>query len=361
MILQIYGVRGTLLKRYEKESLFKNFLVFFSLLIILLILLFIELYSAKQKEYKQNIVKTMHVCNYTMECKQFSYNFVNKNEKKLNTLYDKDGLHSYFPIPQSEKYYMKISYAAKNHQSDMHEIRKTFWFKFILATFLLFAIALFFTFYSLSPIRKALKLNDEFIKDILHDFNTPITSMILNIKMFKEEKGEDPFIKRVSQGINSIMLLQNNLKCFLQHSPSQNTQVDIAKLVQNSLAHIQDTYPKLTFEYIKENNLIRLCNEDILTRIFDNILSNASKYNKPRGNVTVTVTGTIIYIEDTGKGIQDISKVMQRYYKEQDRGIGLGLHIVQKLIDELNIEMEIKSEIGIGSTFILDFKHLHKA
>jgi signal transduction histidine kinase len=107
--------------------------------------------------------------------------------------------------------------------------------------------------------------------------------------------------------------------------------------------------------------LVCLCNEDILIRIFDNILSNASKYNKPRGEVKVIIAGTTVSIKDTGKGIRNINKVMQRYYKEQDRGIGLGLHIVQKLIDELNIEMKIESEVDIGSNFILDFKHLHKA
>jgi len=296
-----------------------------------------------------------------MECKQFSYDFVDKDKNKLNTLYEENGLHSYFTIPKSEKYFLKISYSTENYQADLQEIKNILWIKFILAAILLSVIALFFTFYSLNPIRKALQLNDEFIKDILHDFNTPITSMILNIKMFKDEKGEDPFIKRISQGINNIMLLQNNLKCFLQHSPSQNSQIDIALLAKKRLESIKDSYPKLTYVYEKENDLIRFSNEDILTRIFDNLLSNASKYNKPSGEVKVTISGTIISIEDTGKGIQDVSKVMQRYYKEQKRGLGLGLHIVQKLTDELNIEIKIKSEVDIGSTFILDFKHLNKA
>ena len=303
----------------------------------------------------------MHVCNYTMECSQFTYDFVDKDKSKLNELFDDNGLHSYFPIPTSQKYYMKLTYPQKRYQEDIQKIKNSLWIKFILATFLLFGIALFFTFYSLRPIRKALQLNDEFIKDILHDFNTPITSMILNIKMFKEEKGEDIFIKRISQGINNMMLLQNNLKCFLQRSPSQNTKLDIAKLAKNRLDMMQESYPLLTFTYEKNNDLVRVSNEEILTRIFDNLLSNASKYNKLRGEVKVTVKGTCIIIQDTGKGIQNVNKVMQRYYKEQERGLGLGLHIVQKLIDELNIEMHITSEVGVGSTFTLDFKHLPKA
>ncbi len=303
----------------------------------------------------------MHVCNYTMECSQFTYDFVDKDRNKLNELFDDNGLHSYFPIPTSEKYYMEISYPQKRYYEDIQKIKNSLWIKFILATFLLFGIALFFTFYSLRPIRKALQLNDEFIKDILHDFNTPITSMILNIKMFKEEKGEDIFIKRISQGINNMMLLQNNLKCFLQHSPSQNAKLDIAKLAKNRLNMMQESYPLLTFIYEKNNDLVRVSNEEILTRIFDNLLSNAAKYNKPRGEVKIIIKGTCILFQDTGKGIQNVNKVMQRYYKEQERGLGLGLHIVQKLIDELNIEMHIISEVGVGSTFTLDFKHLPKA
>lgn len=349
------------MKKYEKESLVKNFLVFFSLLSTLLVLLFVELYHTQLHEYKQDIYKTMKICSYTMDCPQFEYDFIEKDQSNLNTLEDEEGLHNYFPIPKSEKFYMKISYAKSKYMYNIQKHKNVLWVKFILALFLLAFVALFFTFYTLKPIRKALQINDEFIKDILHDFNTPITSMVLNIKMFTEEKGEDPYIKRVSQGMNNILFLQNNLQCFLENLPSQNTLVDIALLVEERQKMIKNNYPKLKYIYEKNAKLVRFTNKDILTRIFDNILSNASKYNKSKGKVTVTVTSSTVIIKDTGKGIKNIQKAMQRYYKEQDRGIGLGLHIVQKLVDELNIEMKITSKVGVGTTFTLDFKHLKKA
>jgi signal transduction histidine kinase len=343
------------LKRYEKESLVKNFLVFFSLLEILLILLFMELYHTQKREYKQNLFKTMHVCNYTMKCPQFTYDFAPKDKSKLNELFDDHGLHSFFRIPKSEKFYIKLSYPEERYQSDIHHISQLLQIKFLLATFLLFAIALFFTFYSLRPIRKALRVNDEFIKDILHDFNTPITSIVLNMKMFKEERGEDPYLQRISHGVDSILLLQNNLKSFLHHSPSENEHLDIALLAQKRLHFIQNIYPKLHFVYEKNNNLIKYTNEELLTRILDNLLSNAAKYNKKKGEVKLIITNDTISIQDTGKGIQDVQKVLDRYYKEQDRGLGLGLHIVQKLTNELNIAIEIKSQLGKGTEIILDF------
>ena len=281
-------------------------------------------------------------------------------KNQLNELYDNSGLYAFFTIPKSEKFNIKISYSKQNFQNDMNKIEKILWIKFIIATLLLFSIALFFTFYSLKPIRKALKLNDEFIKDILHDFNTPITSMVLNIQMFQEEKGEDPYIQRVSHSVDTIVLLQNNLKSFLHHSPSQNTKVDIAALGKKRLDTMQNIYPKLTFTFKQNNTLVRITNDDLLTRILDNLLSNAAKYNKIKGEVTLTIYDDTLIIQDTGKGINNIDKVLERYYKEQDRGLGLGLHIVQKLTNELNIGMMIESEVAVGTKFTLYFSDLPK-
>ena len=92
-----------------------------------------------------------------------------------------------------------------------------------------------------------------------------------------------------------------------------------------------------------------------MIRILDNLLSNAAKYNKPGGSVTVTLTQSHLIVQDTGKGIENPQKVLQRYYKEQERGLGLGLHIVQKLCNELNINLEIQSTKGRGTIVILDF------
>lgn len=302
----------------------------------------------------------MRVCSYSLACEQFYFDFAPQDSNILNKLYDNNGTHAYFTIPKSKKYYMKISYTADKLQADLADITQSLWIQFILASLLLLVVALFFTFYSLSPIRKALRLNDEFIKDILHDFNTPITSMILNIKMFQDEKGEDPYITRLSKSIDNILRLQNNLKSFLHNSPSQTQNVDIATLVEERMKNIQNIYPNLAYIFTKQNDLVKITNHELLMRILDNLLSNAAKYNKPNGEVKVTIFNETVTIEDTGKGIKNVDKVLHRYYKEQDRGIGLGLHIVNKLCNELNIGMNIQSQINSGTKIILNFQHLRK-
>ena len=349
------------MKTYEKESLLKNFWVFFSLLELLLILLFIQLYHSQKATYKQEIFKTMQVCSYTFACEQFHFDFAPKSQASLQQLYENNGLYSYFSIPKSEKYYLKISYPAKNLLLDIAKIERTLWIKFIVASLILSMISLFFTFYSLKPIRKALQLNDEFIKDILHDFNTPITSMVLNIRMFKQEYKENIFVEKISHSIDTILLLQNNLKSFLFHSPTQSEHVNIATLAKERMQIMQELYPRLTFIYDKKHDIIKNTHKELLTRILDNLLSNAAKYNKPHGEVRLTIDHETIMIEDTGKGIKQPKKALQRYYKEQTRGLGLGLHIVQKLTEQLHIMIEIDSVIDQGTRVSLDFSKLPEA
>ena len=346
------------MKNYEKESLLKNFFVFFVLLEILLILLFMELYRTQKSEYKQLLLKEMQLCSYSLDCEKFSFDFTEIKEQELHKLYDINETFSYFSIPKSKKYYMKISYAQKKVDLDIDSILEILFVKFILASTLLFIASIFFTFYSLNPIRKALRLNDEFVKDILHDFNTPITSMILNIKMFKDEEKDNQYIERISKSINNILQLQNNLKSFLHNSPLENETVTISHMIEERLKNIQNMYPYLLYEFSKDNELSKMINREALIRIVDNILSNAAKYNKTNGKISISIVDTIVTIEDTGKGITNVQKVFQRYYKEQDRGIGLGLHIVKKLCDECKIDINIQSEVNHGTKVILNFQNL---
>jgi two-component system OmpR family sensor kinase len=349
------------LKRYEKESLLKNFFVFFSLLIVLLILLFIELYETQKIEYNQHLLYEMQVCSYEVECEQFVFDFVPKEGKVTHKLFYNEGAYAYFIVPQSQKYYMKILYAKEGIASDMLKIKETLLFKFIVASLLLLFISLIFTFYSLNPLRKALQLNHEFVKDILHDFNTPISSIVLNIKLFKDEYRENAHVIRLSKSVDNLLLLQQNLKSFLYSSPLQLEKVNIAHVAKERLDAIALNYPHLQYTFKQNNRLVKQTHSKLLVRILNNLLSNATKYNTSKGSVMIVVDKEQLSIIDTGKGIQNVSKVFQRYYKEQTRGIGLGLHIVKKLCDELSIKITIESQVNVGTTVNLDFRQLQEA
>ncbi len=301
----------------------------------------------------------MEVCSYTLKCKKYAIDFANKKSSTLYKLYDaNEGLYAFFRLPKSKKFHLKLLYLNKYYKEDKKALFFEFFWKFVGATFFLLLVAFFLTLYSLKPIRKALKINDEFIKDILHDFNTPITSMVLNIAMLEEKEAKNPFIKRVQQGLDTIVLLQNNLKGFLHSSTTQSTLVDVALLGKERLLFMENIYPGINFVYEKKEKLLKLSNKDLLIRILDNLLSNAAKYNKINGEVKLTISKNFLTISDTGKGIKDVRKVLERYQTEQERGVGIGLHVVKKLTYELGIMMRIESELNVGTEVILNFGKL---
>lgn len=65
-----------------------------------------------------------------------------------------------------------------------------------------------------------------------------------------------------------------------------------------------------------------------------------------------------VIIEDTGRGINHPEKVFDRFYKEHERGLGIGLHIVKKLCDQMKITIHIHSTVGKGTKVTLDYRAL---
>ncbi|MRI58341.1 MAG: sensor histidine kinase, partial [Epsilonproteobacteria bacterium] len=272
-----------------------------------------------------------------------------------NKIYkDKDEIYALFPIPNSKKYFLKVSYANEKLQADIQDLFIKLFSLYLFATLIIFGLSFFFTLYSLKPIRQALKLNQEFIKDILHDFNTPISSMVINLAML-QKRCDSPYVKRIEQSLQTILSLQENLRHFLKNIKSQKQSIDLNELLKDRIDYFRQLYPHLRFKLYEHTHLVIHSQRELLTRIIDNLLSNACKYNKTDGFVHVYIEPLRIVIEDSGRGIKDSKRVFDRFYKESDRGIGIGLSIVKKLCDELDIDIKIESELNKGTNVTLKF------
>jgi len=338
------------LKTYEKEALLKSFLIFFVLLEVLIGINFWYEFHEKKQDVKNKIRMEMKLCAYEIECNGMLTDFVERNKKtEVNLLYeDKEDLYSYFKVPTVEKYVMKIVYPPKRLQFYMRQIKDEIMKKMILYSLLFVLVSFLFALYSLTPLKKALRLNEEFVKDVLHDLNTPISSLKINLKLFKREVGESLKIQRMENNIETILVLQDNLQVFLKGISTQVETFELHPLIVKRIDYFQVIYPDISYEL--EKTLFELhSNKEAFIRILDNLISNASKYNIKNGKVNVYCQNAKLCIEDTGKGIKEPSRIFERYYKEQDRGIGIGLHVVKKLCNELGITIEVESEIGKGT------------
>ena len=349
------------MKSYEKETLIKNFFLSFLLMLILLIILFWKLFEQKEREFDHSTLQQMELCAYTLDCSEFRFDFVELNRSAIRTLRkdDQSEVTSFFLIPESDNYMLKISLDYAIYQEELRDQLKSLGLFFFLMVLLLSLLVYLSTLYSLKPLREALRLNDEFVKDILHDFNTPLAAIKLNVSLLKKKFGTDRVVQNIEKSITQVLALQNNLKCFLMRHPTQADRFDLVALLKERIEHFALLYPSIDFQlHFDTKTFYIYSNKGLVMRIVDNLLSNAAKYNKRSGKVIVRLLKNRVIIEDTGKGIANPDKVMQRFYKEQERGVGLGLSIVHKLCMELGIAISIESKKGQGTKVRLDFSSL---
>ncbi len=346
------------MKAYELESFIKSFLIFFILLEVLLAINFWNEYRVKKIEIEEKIHIEMKLCAFKIECKGLKTDFVDKQEnREENILYQDGDFYAYFKVPTAEKYLMKVVYPQSNYVPRVNKLEDKLFKRFWIYSIFSALVSLLFSLYSLFPIQRALRINEEFVKDILHDFNTPISSMLINLKLFKREIGDNKKIQRLENNIQSILSLQDNLNIFLKGVPTQSENFTLKELIEGRVSYFNVLYPDIYYK-VSLNNTVLKTNKDAFTRIMDNLLSNAGKYNIAQGEVYITFEENKLYIQDTGKGILKPEKVFDRYYKEQDRGIGIGLHIVKKLCDELMIPIQIESKEKEGTKIGLNLVHI---
>ena len=103
--------------------------------------------------------------------------------------------------------------------------------------------------------------------------------------------------------------------------------------------------------------------EDKLNQLFDNLLTNAIKYNHRAGRIYVSLDQDLefafVLITDTGIGIshQSLKEVFTRHFQEKSKplgsakGLGIGLSLVQEIVKLHQGEIRIESQLGAGSTF----------
>ncbi len=278
--------------------------------------------------------------------------------KKIDELYilhiKKDEIFAYFDIPNSKKSSLKIIYPHSLYVNDIEKIEKQTLLYYFISSLILLFLSIFYSLYSIRPLKKALFLLDEFLKDIIHDLNTPISSILLNLKILKQKHSAEA-IKRVEFSTKKIGSLYGNLEAIIKNTPLKISEIDIKDMLNQKIDYFQYLYPDITFKTDIQIDNIETSHSAI-DRILDNLISNACKYNRENGNISIVINEKKLIVEDTGIGIKNPKKIFRRYYKESQRGIGLGLNIVKKLCDSLGYKIDVQSILGIGTKFEVTFR-----
>lgn len=343
------------MKKYEIEALGKSFIIFFTSLTILLSISIYLYYKEEIHKIDDNVKHKMWIYNYNFKNPNFTIDFVNKNRTyKFDKLYKNNKeVYMYFPIKEIDNQYLKIIYPIKIYNSLINNEKEKVINIFILAILILLLFSVAYAYYALYPLKKAINILNEFLKDLIHDLNTPVSSIFINLKLLKRNFNPN-ILDRIEISVQSISNMYANLEYFIRDIKLDKETIYLDTLLKNRVEYFETIYPHINFSLDLEKFKI-YSNEQMIERILDNIISNACKYNKKPYIVKISIQKSMLEINDSGLGIRNPNRVFDRYYKECERGLGIGLHIVKKLCNILNITIRMKSKINIGTTFYLDF------
>ncbi len=217
-------------------------------------------------------------------------------------------------------------------------------------------------------------LRREFTANVSHELKTPLTAIsgtaeILENGMVKpEDVGH--FAGNIHREAGRLIELVNDIIKLsrLDEGGADGPweEMDLYRLSKNVLEQVRPAAEKRNLTLSLKGGPAMACGvPQILEEIVYNLCDNAVAYNRDGGSVTVTVEdtgkGARLTVEDTGVGIpaEARDRVFERFYrvdKSHSRGgTGLGLSIVKHGAAYLGATVVLRSEVGIGSTFILNF------
>lgn len=205
------------------------------------------------------------------------------------------------------------------------------------------------------------------LKEITHDLNNLFNNINNTLTLLKKRNLDDYFgrlVNGIEENIKRANYLLHKLTINEDEEINLIDYVDINKILRLVLSEIKKISNKILFiEKLNASNSVVLANEDELYRAFYNICLNAKEAIKDSGTIKVTsinnTNSLIINIEDTGEGISEdnLTKIFDFGFstKTKKTESGIGLSIVKNIIEKYKGSIDVKSQVGKGTTFIITF------
>ncbi len=276
-----------------------------------------------------------------------------------------DGDHYYLIYSLPDRYYFGSKYLIVSTTHTANDI-----YLFALVTILAILIMLFI--FSLlllknfsAPFEAMNRQLDNFIKDSMHEINTPLSIINLNVDLFANKHGENKYLQRIKSASKTLATIYDDMDFLIKQGRVKHTtqEINMSEFIQTRVDYFGDV---ANLKEIKISTDITLniyynFSKIKLQRIIDNTISNAIKYSNDTGEIDIRLykKEKKIYFEvqDYGVGIPNVKKIFSRYYRENEAkgGFGIGLNIVKDIVDEEGITLQVDSKVKEGSLFCYIF------
>ena len=216
----------------------------------------------------------------------------------------------------------------------------------------------------------------QFSSDVSHELRTPVSVILTESQYSLEyadtlEEAKDSFsviqrqAKKMSELINQIMELSKIEKQII--IPTK--KINFSEIIEKILLDYKNLIDKKNIKISKEieEKIFIIGDKIMIERLLDNLLNNAMKFTKNEIKIKLYSENEncILEVEDNGIGMSEEFKnlIWGRFYQINDsrnkkinKGFGLGLFLVSKIIEQHNAVINVESELNKGTKFIAKFK-----
>jgi signal transduction histidine kinase len=225
-------------------------------------------------------------------------------------------------------------------------------------------------------LRRLDQMKDDFLSTVSHELKTPMISVMGYIGMMLKEKIgllTEQQRKFLEISYKNLLKLEKNIDNLLDLAELGILKeswifetIDLVKVIEFSCATVEPLAKEhqIQLETQLPSQQVKITGiEDKLNQLFDNLLTNAIKYNRQGGRICVSIDQDSEFvftrITDTGIGIshQSLKEVFTRHFQEKTKplgnakGLGIGLSLVQEIVKLHHGEIQIESQLGKGTSF----------
>ena len=194
----------------------------------------------------------------------------------------------------------------------------------------------------------------EFLKNAIHEINTPLSIIQTNIDLLRMHKVQNKYITNIESGSKIINNIFDDLSFMIKKNrvDYKKTRIDFSTYIKDRLDFFDEIAQSNSLFFVTniQDNIFFDFNITQLQRVLDNNLSNAIKYSYKESPIFVKLTREreiiTFEVKTNSKTILNTNKIFDDFYRENKArgGFGLGLRIVKDICDENFVKIELISQ-----------------
>lgn len=357
----VFNTKGELVLENEQLSLFKG--EFLNM---------IDDWTPAREQIRTEVVEFNHDKLFKHKREDQFSTYIPKGEKLkvmmiAEPIYDRSQLVGYLYLGQDV--------------TDLSELLRGLFIILLIMIVVFSSIAYYFSFVmskrAMVPIRHAFKRQQDFVADASHELRTPLSVMLSSVEILEMEKDQlspmpQRMVDNVKEEVKRMTGLVGDLLTLARSDTDDPKQmsfenIDLQPIAEKTVLTFEPhaLEKKINLKLDVQSSVTVFGQRERITQLLYILLDNAIKYSSEHDTVNLTVWNekddALISVSDTGMGIheKDLPNIFERFYRvdrartRQNGGHGLGLSIAKWIVELHGGQINVKSNLHEGSTFIV--------